>query len=132
MRRIADLHAGEAKTDARDAYIIAEAARSLPHTLRSLKVADSQLAELTMLCGFDEDLAGQITQVSNRIRGLLTQIHPATYQFGDIFRLKMRVHAETPMTPGVATAAPITTPIKASGCKRRARSTLNTVAAPPA
>jgi len=77
MRRIADLHAGEAKTDARDAYIIAEAARSLPHTLRSLKLADSQVAELTMLCGFDEDLAGQITQVSNRIRGLLTQIHPA-------------------------------------------------------
>lgn len=28
MRRIADLHAGESKTDARDAYIIAEAARS--------------------------------------------------------------------------------------------------------
>ena len=77
MRRIADLHAGEAKTDARDAYIIAEAARSLPHTLRSLKLAYSQVAELTMLCGFDEDLAGQITQVSNRIRGLLTQIHPA-------------------------------------------------------
>jgi len=77
MRRIADLHAGEAKTDARDAYIIAEAARSLPHTLCSLKLADSQVAELTMLCGFDEDLAGQITQVSNRIRGLLTQIHPA-------------------------------------------------------
>jgi len=77
MRRIADLHAGESKTDARDAYIIAEAARSLPHTLRSLKLADSQVAELTMLCGFDEDLAGQITQVSNRIRGLLTQIHPA-------------------------------------------------------
>ncbi len=76
MRRIADLHAGEAKTDARDAYIIAEAARSLPHTLRSLKLADNQLAELTMLCGFDEDLAGQITQVSNRIRGLLTQIIP--------------------------------------------------------
>ena len=77
MRRIADLHAGESKTDARDAYIIAEAARSLPHTLRTLKLADSQVAELTMLCGFDEDLAGQITQVSNRIRGLLTQIHPA-------------------------------------------------------
>ena len=31
MRRIADLHAGEAKTDARDAAIIAEAARTLPH-----------------------------------------------------------------------------------------------------
>lgn len=34
MRRIADLHAGEAKTDARDAAIIAEAARTLPHALR--------------------------------------------------------------------------------------------------
>lgn len=77
MRRIADLHAGEAKTDARDAYIIAEAARTLPHTLRSLKLADHDVAELTMLCGFDDDLIGQITQTSNRIRGLLTQIHPA-------------------------------------------------------
>jgi transposase len=77
MRRIADLHAGEAKTDARDAFIIAEAARGMPHALRSLKLADSQLAELTVLCGFDDDLAAQITQTSNRIRGLLTQVHPA-------------------------------------------------------
>ncbi|MCD4545279.1 IS110 family transposase, partial [Burkholderia pseudomallei] len=64
MRRIADLHAGEAKTDARDAAIIAEAARSMPHTLRSLRLADEPLAELTMLCGFDDDLAAQITQTS--------------------------------------------------------------------
>ena len=33
--------------------------------------------ELTVLSGFDDDLAGQITATSNRIRGLLTQIHPA-------------------------------------------------------
>ncbi len=77
MRRIADLHPGEAKTDARDAAIIAETARTMPHTLRSIQVADEQVAELSMLCGFDDDLAGQITQASNRIRGLLTQIHPA-------------------------------------------------------
>lgn len=32
MRRIADLHPGEGKTDARDAYIIADAARTMPHT----------------------------------------------------------------------------------------------------
>ncbi len=75
MRRIG-LHAGDAMTDARDAAIIAEAARSMPHTLRSLRLADEQLAELTMLCGFDDDLAAQVTQTSNRIRGLLTQIHP--------------------------------------------------------
>ncbi|WP_139358448.1 IS110 family transposase, partial [Escherichia coli] len=77
MRRIADLHSGEAKTDARDAAIIAEAARTLPHALRSLKLADEQIAELSMLCGFDDDLAAQTTQASNRIRGLLTLIHPA-------------------------------------------------------
>jgi len=58
MRRIADLHEGEAKTDARDAAIIAEAARSMPHTLRTLRLADEPLAELTMLCGSDDDLAG--------------------------------------------------------------------------
>lgn len=62
MRRIADLHPGEAKTDARDAFIIAEAARTMPHTLRSIQIADEQLAELTMLCGFDDDLAIQATQ----------------------------------------------------------------------
>ncbi|MGO4815644.1 IS110 family transposase [Cupriavidus sp. 2MCAB6] len=78
MRRIADLHAGEAKTDARDAAIIAEAARSMPHTLRSLRLADEPLAGLTVLYRFDDDLAAQITQTINRIRGLLTQIHPAS------------------------------------------------------
>ena len=77
MRRIADLHAGEAKTDARDAAIIADAARTMPHTLRTLRIDDEQLAELNMLCGFDDDLSAQVTQTSNRIRGLLTQIHPA-------------------------------------------------------
>jgi len=76
MRRIADLHPGEAKTDARDAAIIAETARTMPHTLRSIQATDEQVAELAMLCGFDDDLAAQITQVGNRVRGLLTQIHP--------------------------------------------------------
>ncbi|ATO79356.1 hypothetical protein GS39_05045 [Escherichia coli] len=77
MRLIADLQAGEAKTDARAAAIIAAAARTLPYVLRTLKVADEQIAELSMLCGFDDDLTAQTTQASNRIRGLLTQIHPA-------------------------------------------------------
>ena len=77
MRRIADLHPGSAKTDARDAYVIADAARTLPHTLRRVDVGDETLAELEVLVGFDDDLAGEATRVSNRIRGLLTQIHPA-------------------------------------------------------
>ncbi len=77
IRRVADLHPGEAKTDARDVAIIAEAARTLPHTLCSIVVADDPAAELAMLCGFDDDLAKQATATSNRICGLIAQIHPA-------------------------------------------------------
>lgn len=77
MRRIADLHPGNAKTDARDAFIIADAARTMPHTLRRVDLDDAQLAELEVLVGHDDDLAAQSTAVTNRIRGLLLQIHPA-------------------------------------------------------
>lgn len=77
MRRIADLYPGRAKTDARDAFVIADAARCLPHTLRPVDVGDEALAELDVLVGFDDDLAGEATRLANRIRGLLTGIHPA-------------------------------------------------------
>lgn len=77
MRRIADLHPGNAKTDARDAFIIADAARTMPHTLRRVDLDDAELAELEVLVGHDDDLAEQSTAVANRIRGLLLQIHPA-------------------------------------------------------
>ncbi len=76
MRRIADLYPGNAKTDQRDASIIAQAARTMPHTLRTLRTLDEEEAELGMLTGFDDDLARQITQTRNRVRGLFTQIHP--------------------------------------------------------
>lgn len=77
MRRIADLHPGNAKTDARDAHVIAEAARTMPHTLRRVDMNDDALADLEVIVGFDDDLAGEVTRVTNRIHGLLTQIHPA-------------------------------------------------------
>ncbi|RTE47616.1 IS110 family transposase [Actinobaculum sp. 352] len=77
MRRIADLTPGNAKTDAKDAAVIAEAARTMPHTLRSISTSDEDAASLSMLTGFDLDLARQVNQTANRIRGLYTQIHPA-------------------------------------------------------
>lgn len=77
MRRIADLHPGNAKTDARDAYVIAEAARTMPHALRRVDTGDEALADLEVIAGFDDDLASEVTRISNRIRGLLTQVHPA-------------------------------------------------------
>ena len=71
MRRLADLHPGTAKIDARDAYVIADAARTLPHTLRRVDVGDDTLAEREMLVGYDDDPAGEVTRIANRIRGLL-------------------------------------------------------------
>ena len=78
MRRIADLHPGEAKTD------VPETQQSLlkpPDLCRTRCVRSSspmkKAAELSMLCGFNDDLAKQATATSYRIRGLLTQIHPA-------------------------------------------------------
>ncbi|BFP57567.1 hypothetical protein SCMC78_73740 [Streptomyces sp. CMC78] len=77
MRRIADLYPGEAKTDARDAFIIADAARAMPHTLRAIDGEDETIAELEMIVGFDDDLAGEAARAANRLHGLLTQIHPS-------------------------------------------------------
>ena len=76
MRRLADLHPGNAKTDARDAYVIANAALTVPHTLRTLDVPSEAQADLAMLLGFDDDLAAQVTAAVNRLRGLLVQILP--------------------------------------------------------
>ena len=77
MRRAAEGYEGEAKTDARDAFVIADVARTSPRKLRTLTVTDEAAAELAMLVGFDQDLAGESTRTSNRLRGLLTQIHPS-------------------------------------------------------
>ena len=80
MRRIADLTPGSAKTDAKDAAVIAQAARTMPHTLRAVTTSDEDAAALSMLTGFDLDLARQVNQTEGRIRGLYTQIHPALEQ----------------------------------------------------
>ena len=77
MRRIAEVHPGQAKTDARDAHVIADAARTLPHTLRRASVSDAALAELTVLLGYDDDLTNETTRLTNRARDLLMNISPA-------------------------------------------------------
>ena len=49
----------------------------MPHTLRAVTTSDEEAAALSVLTGFDLDLARQVNQSANRIRGLYTQIHPA-------------------------------------------------------
>jgi transposase len=77
MRRIADLYPGQAKTDARDAFIIADAARTMPHTLRRVGTDEETLAGLAVLAGYDDDLAAQSVRLANRLRDALLHIHPA-------------------------------------------------------
>ena len=75
-RKAADLYPGRSKTD-RDAFIIADTARTMPHTLRQVDRDNEILSALKILSGFDEDLAHETTRALNRIRSLLTQIHAA-------------------------------------------------------
>jgi transposase len=77
MRRLADLHPGHAKTDARDARIIADAARTLPHTLRAVGRDEEVLTGLAVLIGYDDDLAAEATRITNRLHDALLSIHPA-------------------------------------------------------
>lgn len=77
MRQLADILPGTAKTDARDAQVIAAAAWRMPETIRGIVPLAAHLAEVRLLGGFDADLAQQGTALQNRLRGLLTQLHPA-------------------------------------------------------
>ena len=77
MRKAADLYPGKSKTDARDAFIIADTARAMPHTLRAVDRDSEVLSALKVLSGFDADLTHECTRAINRLRSLLLQIFPA-------------------------------------------------------
>jgi hypothetical protein len=49
MRKAADLYPGKSKTDARDAFIIADTARAMPHTLRAVDRDSEVLSEFFKL-----------------------------------------------------------------------------------
>jgi transposase len=78
MRRAADLYPGEAKTDRRDAYVIADTARTRRRQVHWLDAgSDELLAQLRVLNGFDIDLAADLTRLTNRLRDSLVAISPA-------------------------------------------------------
>jgi hypothetical protein len=77
MRRIADLYPGEGKTDARDAFVIADAARTLPHALRRVGPDEQTVTALGVLAGYDADLAAESTRLTNRLHNALLHVHPA-------------------------------------------------------
>ena len=78
MRRAADLYPGEAKTDRRDAFVIADTARTRRGQIHWLDTGNDELLDqLRVLNGFDVDLAADVVRLSNRLRDALTSISPA-------------------------------------------------------
>ena len=106
MRRLADLHPGKAKTDARDAHVIADAARTMPHTLRRVGTDDETLAGLSVLAGYDDDLAGEATRLANRLHDALLHIHPALERL-------LGKHFDRPGVLALLAAAPTPTALAA-------------------
>lgn len=105
MRRIADLYPGETKTDARDAHVIADAARTLPHALRRVGPEEQTTVELSVLAGYDADLAQEATRLTNRLHDALLHIHPSLERLlGKHFRRRgvLRLLAATGTPAAVA------------------------------
>lgn len=77
MRRAAQLYAGVAKTDPRDAWVLADFARRNADRLHGVEVSDGLLASLGVLNGRDVDLAADANRSQNRCRDALLSVSPA-------------------------------------------------------
>jgi transposase len=77
MRRAAGMLAGDAKTDERDAHVIALTALCMPQALRALPGEDALRADLVALASVDEDARCDMTRETNRLRAHLVECHPA-------------------------------------------------------
>ncbi len=77
MRRAAELYPGEAKTDRRDSFVLADTARTHARRLHWLEVSDETLEQLRVLGGYDDDLAHDVNRTANRLRDMLLATSPA-------------------------------------------------------
>jgi transposase len=76
VNRMSGAFAGEGKTDARDARVIAETAR-LRRDLTQISTPDELVVELSLLVGHRADLMADWVRGVNRLRDLLTRVFPA-------------------------------------------------------
>jgi transposase len=114
MRRTSQLYPGEAKTDRRDSFVIADTARIHQAKVLWLAENDQLLEQLRILGGHDEDLAHDYTRAANRLRDLLLQASPSVERvLGD--RL---VH---PAVRALLTRYPVPSLMRAAGKRRLLR-----------
>ena len=86
MRQLSRIHAGNSKTDVRDAYIIAYAGKYLPESLRQVDRVEEAFIQLKVLNGIDEDLTRSYTRLINQIRSALVGTYP---EFEHVLRGQM-------------------------------------------
>ncbi|GAA2773533.1 IS110 family transposase [Kitasatospora cinereorecta] len=76
VNRASDGYRGEGKTDARDAFVIADQAR-MRRDLQPIRPGDEAVVELKLLTGRRADLVEDRTRAVNRLRGTLLGMFPA-------------------------------------------------------
>jgi len=87
VNRMSGAYRGEAKTDARDAYVIAETSRHR-RDLSILETPAQLAADLALLTSHRTDLVADRTRLINRLRDTLTGIFPALERSFDFAKHK--------------------------------------------
>jgi transposase len=98
VNRASDGYRGEGKTDARDAYVIADQAR-MRRDLRTIRPGDEAAIELKLLTGRRADLVEDRTRAVNRLRSTLLSMFPALERALDLTNagpLKLLAGYQTP------------------------------------
>ncbi|MDQ1024308.1 transposase [Streptomyces umbrinus] len=98
VNRASDGYRGEGRTDARDAYVIADQAR-MRRDLRPIRPGDEATIELKLLTGRRADLVEDRTRSVNRLRGTLLSMFPALERALDVTNtgpLKLLTGYQTP------------------------------------
>lgn len=98
VNRASDGYRGEGKTDARDAYVIADQAR-MRRDLRPIRPGDEVAIELRLLTGRRAELVEDRTRSVNRLRSTLLSMFPALERALDVNNagpLKLLTGYQTP------------------------------------
>lgn len=69
-----------AKDDRRDARVLADALRTDPQAYRAIQLDDPRVIQLREWARLDEDLAGELTRLTNQLRDLIYRIMPGVLQ----------------------------------------------------
>src|SRR6266567_6868335 len=77
MARARDFYPGDAKTDPKDAFVLADVARAHPGRVVWLQETSATRAQLELLNGYDANLREDANRLTNRIRVLLATFWPA-------------------------------------------------------